>query len=267
MKGLVEGKKIILSPISLISSEPESLIRSLVWGDDVLLSLLELWVFLVNIRPVPGLSWSVWASWSIRRNCYVRCPSVKAQPIKSCTLSISNMLHPFPSIRNNNRNCQPPPLCCPDAKARHALHEQLRGSASLVSNPPSDLQPGIPRTWKSRDLDLDMGNVKITRTGRGNVEKRDGQGKSPQRSSIQVWKRIWEWYSLEKAHVSRPTMKNEFDFHPSLRNNFPSLWYFPSFPSPPFFSSAKNILLSPNMSLILLFRLSSPLKKILSFYR
>ena len=42
MKGLVEGEKIILSPISLISSEPESLIRSLVWGDDVLLSLLEL---------------------------------------------------------------------------------------------------------------------------------------------------------------------------------------------------------------------------------
>ena len=42
MKGLVEGKKIILSPISLISSDPESLIRSLVGGDAVLLSVFEL---------------------------------------------------------------------------------------------------------------------------------------------------------------------------------------------------------------------------------
>ena len=72
-----------------------------------------------------------------------------------------------------------PPLCCPDAKARHALHEQLRGSASLVSNPPSDLPPGIPCTWNSRNLDLEMGNVKITRTGRGNVEERDVQVTSP----------------------------------------------------------------------------------------
>ena len=69
----------------------------------------------------------------------------------------------------------PLPQCCPDAKARHALHEQLRGSASLVSNPPSDLPPGIPCTWNSRDLDLEMGNVKITRTGRGNVAEKDVQ--------------------------------------------------------------------------------------------
>ena len=149
MKGLVEGKKIILSPISLISSEPESLIRSLVWGDDVLLSLLELWVFLVNIRPVPSLSWSAWASWSIGRNCYVRWPSVKALPIKPCTLSMSNMLHPFPSIRNNSRNWQAPPLVLPRCQGP---------SCSARANPrlgePCFQSPERPATWNSLHLEF-----------------------------------------------------------------------------------------------------------------